>query len=173
MIKVGQEKETEYPNNGCQMTHIHNFRHSLFFSSVNTAGRIWLTIPFTKIPHGFGCGIWVVMPREEKSTEQIHPGKFFWALKIDKGMWLLNNRARHSIFQEKRTVWNEKNVVQQENSTSNNTVHLLTQSTHSSGVDALAHLLLIKTQICESSGWLLTVSQQSWLSCQYTLGHKS
>lgn len=54
MIKVGQEKETEYPNNGCQMTKIHNFRQSLFFSSVNTAGKIWLTISFTKIPHGVG-----------------------------------------------------------------------------------------------------------------------
>lgn len=52
VIKVGQEKETKYPNNGCQMTKIHNFRQSLFFSSVNTAGKIWLTISFTKIPHG-------------------------------------------------------------------------------------------------------------------------
>lgn len=147
---------------------------NLSFSAVSTQlGEFDLQYLLLKYHMGFGCGIWVVMPREERSTEQIHPGKFFWALKIDKGMRLLNNRARHSMFQEKRTVWNEKNVVQQENSTSNNTVHLLTQSTHSSGVDALAHLLLIKTQICESSGWLLTVSQQSWLSCQYILGHKS
>lgn len=54
MIKVGQEKETKYPNNGCQMTKIHNFKQSLFFSSVNTAGKIWLPTSFTKIPHGAG-----------------------------------------------------------------------------------------------------------------------
>lgn len=78
-IKVSQEKETKQPNNSCQMTKIHNFRQSLFFSRVNTAGKTWFTISFTKIPHGVWMteGEKVILSREEKSMGQINPWKFF------------------------------------------------------------------------------------------------
>lgn len=48
--KWGEKRKTKHTNNSCQMTKIHNFRQSSFFNTVNTAGKTWFILSFTKMP---------------------------------------------------------------------------------------------------------------------------